>query len=115
MDDQALTWIARLRSDHADESDHQAFALWLAANPAHGRAMDRMQNLWDDLGAVSHLPFEEGQGTADISPVSDSVQILATLEAILGVILMAGLVGYVVAAIVAQQTSAQPEQPYDSS
>ncbi|MGI9645698.1 MAG: potassium channel family protein [Ilumatobacteraceae bacterium] len=46
-------------------------------------------------------------GYGDISPVYDSVQILATLEAILGVILLAALVGRVVGLLVAQQTRAE--------
>jgi transmembrane sensor len=57
MDDQALAWVARLRSDVAGEQDHQGFALWLAANPEHGQAMDRMLELWDDLAVVEHLPL----------------------------------------------------------
>ena len=65
MEDQACQWIARLRADDADEADHEQFALWLAANPAHGRAMDRMQNLWEDLGAVAHLPLEATVKVAD--------------------------------------------------
>ncbi len=52
----ALGWIARLRSDAASEQDRQAFALWLAEDPDHKRAMDAMLELWDDLGAVRHIP-----------------------------------------------------------
>jgi transmembrane sensor len=61
MEEQALAWIARLRCDTAGESDHRNFALWLNANPEHRRAMDRMQELWGDLGAVAHLPSERLQ------------------------------------------------------
>ena len=61
MRDRALAWVARLRSDQVSERDHQAFALWLAANPAHAEAMDSMLELWDDLGAVSQIPLTELQ------------------------------------------------------
>lgn len=54
--DAALGWIARFRSQSVSESDRAQFALWLAEDPAHGRAMDRMQDLWDDLGSLRHLP-----------------------------------------------------------
>ena len=54
MQDQACAWIARLRADTVSEEDHQAFALWLAANPAHREAMDAMLELWDDLGVLRH-------------------------------------------------------------
>jgi transmembrane sensor len=55
MYDQAASWIARLRSDTATEEDQQQFALWLAANPEHARAMDNMLDLWDDLAVTRHL------------------------------------------------------------
>jgi len=57
--DAALGWIARFRSGSASEQDRRDFALWLAADPNHGRAMDRMQDMWDDLGSVQHLPEME--------------------------------------------------------
>ena len=56
--DTALGWIARFRSEQATAEDREAFALWLAADPAHQRAMDDMLDLWDDLGVVSALPFQ---------------------------------------------------------
>lgn len=57
--DDALAWIARFRSGSAGEEDHRAFALWLAADDQHRRALDLMLDLWDDLGSVRHLPFDE--------------------------------------------------------
>ncbi|GAB3282982.1 FecR family protein [Parahaliea aestuarii] len=54
--DAALGWIARFRSGQVSEGDRQDFALWLADDADHGRAMDAMQNLWDDLGCLQHLP-----------------------------------------------------------
>jgi transmembrane sensor len=56
MHEHAAAWIARLRSDSVTEEDCQEFALWLAANPEHGHAMDAMLELWDDLGVTRHLP-----------------------------------------------------------
>jgi transmembrane sensor len=57
--DAALSWIARFRAEDASEEDHRAFALWLAADASHRQAMDLMLELWDDLGSVRHLPFDE--------------------------------------------------------
>jgi len=57
--DAASSWIARFRSEDASEQDHRDFALWLAADASHRQAMDLMLELWDDLGSVRHLPFEE--------------------------------------------------------
>ncbi|MDJ0877054.1 MAG: FecR family protein [Halieaceae bacterium] len=56
MEDQACQWIARLRAEDASEADHQQFALWLAANPAHGRAMDAVLAMWEDLEVLKHRP-----------------------------------------------------------
>lgn len=66
--DAAAGWIARFRGDDVSEQDHRDFALWLAADASHRQAMDLMLELWDDLGSVRHLPFEEplpaaGHGT----------------------------------------------------
>lgn len=65
--DAALGWIARLRSDAVTERDRQSFALWLAENPSHKRAMDDMLELWDDLGVLSRLepPAELPQRAAN--------------------------------------------------
>jgi transmembrane sensor len=57
MQDQAIAWIARLRSDSAGDEDFAQFALWLSANPEHRRAVDAMLEMWDDLGAIRHLPL----------------------------------------------------------
>ena len=59
MHDQAAAWVARLRADSVAEEDYQQFALWLAANPEHGSAMDTMLELWDDLAVTRHLPVTE--------------------------------------------------------
>ena len=56
MEEQAATWVARLRADNVSEQDQEKFALWLAANPAHVTAMDNMLDLWDDLGVTRHMP-----------------------------------------------------------
>ncbi len=54
--DAALGWVARLRADTVSREDHQAFALWLGEDASHPVAMDEALDLWDDLGAVRHMP-----------------------------------------------------------
>jgi transmembrane sensor len=66
--DEALGWIARLRSDHCSEKDHQAFALWLAEDNLNRQTMDEALELWDDLGCVRHLSFEETNKEAANQP-----------------------------------------------
>lgn len=59
MHDQACRWIARLNADDVAQSDREAFALWLAANPAHRDAMDDMLDLWQDLEVLKYRPAEQ--------------------------------------------------------
>jgi transmembrane sensor len=56
--DEALGWITLFRSTRASDEDRQNFALWLAGRPSRKHAMDKMLEFWEDLGAVSALPFE---------------------------------------------------------
>lgn len=41
--EQAIDWLVRLDSGHADEDDHQAFRHWLSQAPAHQRAWAAVQ------------------------------------------------------------------------
>lgn len=63
--DAALGWVARLRADTASEQDRQAFALWLAEDPCHREAMDRMLDLWEELGVVAVLPDADEPATPE--------------------------------------------------
>jgi len=44
--DQALAWFARLQDSKANQDDRAKFADWLAANPAHQAAYDKVVQLW---------------------------------------------------------------------
>lgn len=52
-------------------------------------------------------------GYGDIAPVSDGVRILATIEAIIGVMLLAAVVGWVVGLLVAARTGASTDRRLD--
>lgn len=41
--EQAIDWLVRLDSDRSNDADHQAFARWLAASPAHAAAWTTLQ------------------------------------------------------------------------
>ncbi len=57
--DDACAWIARLASDNAEASDHQAFALWLDERPEHRDAMDQMEAMWADLDVLKlHADYQ---------------------------------------------------------
>ncbi len=50
--DQAAYWWARLRSPDCAGDEHAAFAAWLTEDPAHRRAYDAAEFLWNDLGKL---------------------------------------------------------------
>ena len=66
--DEAVGWIARLRSDQVTAADQQAFALWLGEGAAQRDAFDQIESLWQDLGVVQHL-------SADLLASEDSASI----------------------------------------
>jgi transmembrane sensor len=48
----ANTWWVRLDSDRVSALERAEFANWLAADPRHRQAYDRVCTLWDELDAV---------------------------------------------------------------
>lgn len=52
-------------------------------------------------------------GYGDIAPASDAVRILATLEAIIGVMMLAAVVGWIVGLLVAARTGAKTDRRLD--
>jgi transmembrane sensor len=46
VQDQALAWFARLQDSKSSTNDKAAFREWLAANPAHQTAYDKVVQLW---------------------------------------------------------------------
>lgn len=55
----ACAWIARLRSDTLNAADRQSFAAWLAKSEANHQAFMHMLDLWEELGALAHLPIND--------------------------------------------------------
>jgi len=58
MINQALVWVARLRSETVGEADLAGFADWLNASKNHQQAWDNAMETWEMLGVVSHLPVD---------------------------------------------------------
>lgn len=48
LEEQAIAWFVRLRSDTLPEEDRRAFESWRRQNPAHALAFDEVCRLWDD-------------------------------------------------------------------
>ena len=59
MINQALAWVARLRSETVGEADLTGFADWLNASENHQQAWDNAMETWETLGVVSHLPVNQ--------------------------------------------------------
>src|SRR5512141_363368 len=50
---EAAIWLARLRADDRSLEDERAFRAWLMADPGHAAAFDRVNGVWDSVGALS--------------------------------------------------------------
>ena len=59
MTNQALAWVARMRSESVTETDFANFADWLNGSESHRQAWDSALDTWETLGVVSHLPVEQ--------------------------------------------------------
>lgn len=53
IDQQALAWFVRLQSGATSAAERAGFDAWVARDPAHRRAVDRLAALWSDLDAVA--------------------------------------------------------------
>jgi hypothetical protein len=81
-------------------------------NPA---AFEPAQQVIDGESSLYYFSFVTltSLGYGDISPVSDAVRVLATLEAIIGVMLLAAVVGWVVGLLVTARTGASTDRRLD--
>ncbi len=57
--DQAYAWIVALRGESVSEKKLEKFSGWLAEDKSHQLAWDEALDLWETMGAVSHLPVDE--------------------------------------------------------
>ncbi len=57
--DQAYAWIVALRGEQVGEKDLEEFSGWLTEDKSHQLAWDEALELWETMGAVSHLPVDE--------------------------------------------------------
>lgn len=49
---EAAEWLARLHAEDRTESDIRAFQDWIAADPAHADAFEKVNATWDSAGAL---------------------------------------------------------------
>ena len=89
-----------------------AFTAIARTNPA---AFEPAQQVIDGESSLYYFSFVTltSLGYGDISPVSDAVRVLATLEAIIGVMLLAAVVGWVVGLLVTARTGASTDRRLD--
>jgi transmembrane sensor len=55
---EAAAWIARLHGTERTEDDDQSFRRWLAANPLHAEAFERMTELWETAARLKSNVLE---------------------------------------------------------
>src|SRR5690625_2957433 len=48
----AVYWYSRLHSSDVSDQDQQAFAAWLASDPAHSQQYQRVLEVWDAIKAL---------------------------------------------------------------
>jgi len=52
---EAIEWFNRLRADRVSESDRRAFEAWIHDDPAHARAFEEIQQLWDGISGLPEV------------------------------------------------------------
>jgi transmembrane sensor len=53
---EAADWYARLRAKNVSEIDAARFRAWIAADPAHRREFEAIDDFWDELEAIAESP-----------------------------------------------------------
>jgi transmembrane sensor len=53
---EAADWYARLRAENMSEIDAARFRAWIAADPAHRREFEAIDDFWDDLEVIAESP-----------------------------------------------------------
>jgi len=56
--DEAIDWFVRLRAEDVSQLEHRRFFAWLK-DEQHQRAFVEILDLWDGLGVVAEMDFEE--------------------------------------------------------
>lgn len=56
LHDQAIDWLVKLRDDHLDDSELDAFAEWLGRAPEHGEAFAMAEQLFSDMVSAADTP-----------------------------------------------------------
>jgi transmembrane sensor len=59
IEEQAETWLLRMRSGSATRADAQAFQRWCAQDPRHARAVEEWRRVWGTLGSAARAPGED--------------------------------------------------------
>ena len=69
---EASDWFLRVRAADATTDDHVAWLAWIEAEPAHRRAFDEVQQLWDVVGEVKSPPWPRPEELAPAAVDSTS-------------------------------------------
>jgi transmembrane sensor len=63
---EAADWYARLRAENVSEIDAARFRAWIAADPAHRREFEAIDDFWGELEVIAESP-EVLRGRAEIA------------------------------------------------
>lgn len=64
IDELAAKWFSRQRSGACDARERQAFADWLAEDPAHASAYRQIEQLWSDLDQLRRPAIAPRRGSS---------------------------------------------------
>ena len=56
--DQAFAWVVALRGEKVSEKNLEDFSVWITEDKSHQSAWDQALELWETMGAVTHLPVD---------------------------------------------------------
>ena len=57
--DEAIDWFVRLRADDVSQLERTQFFSWLRGDRLHQQAFVEILDLWDGLGVVGEMDFDE--------------------------------------------------------
>lgn len=70
--DQAYAWVVALRGGNVSEKSLEDFSVWITSDESHQSAWDQALDLWETMGAVSHLPVDELLADDQVIPAQSS-------------------------------------------
>ncbi len=81
---EAAAWLARLHGPERSDELEDDFRGWLAANPEHAEAFEKITNTWDalggvNIGAIARPQVRVGRGSIGLGRLSIALAVCASI------------------------------------